>query len=86
MEKMQETVVNKCKFLSWKGCNDIVLSWILNSMESDLGNSKIYAESATEVWDDLKDISSQNNAKRNAYQRKKRCMRIGEIANCINSI
>ena len=43
------------KYLSWKRCNDMVLSWLLNSMEPDLANSVIYVEFAAEVWVDLKE-------------------------------
>ena len=51
-------------FSSWKRCNDMVLSWILNSVESDPANSVIYAETAAKVWRDLKERFSQNNAPR----------------------
>ena len=42
----------------------MVLSWILNSINLDIADSVIYAESAVEVWFHLKEIFSQNNAPR----------------------
>ena len=42
----------------------MVLSWILNSIDSNLGDSVLYIESATKVWTDLKERLSQNNALR----------------------
>ena len=50
------------KYALWKRCNDMVLSWILNSIDSNLGDSVLYTESAAEVWADLKERFSQNNA------------------------
>ncbi|BBN67719.1 hypothetical protein Prudu_164S000500 [Prunus dulcis] len=42
----------------------MILSWILNSLDPDLANSVIYAETAHEVWTDLKERFSQSNAPR----------------------
>lgn len=52
------------EFQFWRRCNDMILSWILNSLEPDLANSVIYVETAHEVWTDLKDRFSQSNAPR----------------------
>ena len=52
------------KHALWQRCNDMVLSWILNSIDPNLGDSVLYTESATEVWADLKERFSQNNAPR----------------------
>ena len=52
------------KYALWKRCNDMVLSWILNSIDSNLGDSVLYTESVVEVWADLKERFSQNNAPR----------------------
>ncbi|RVW67415.1 Retrovirus-related Pol polyprotein from transposon TNT 1-94 [Vitis vinifera] len=49
---------------SWKKCNDMILSWILNSLSQDLANSVIFSTTAQEVWEDLRDRFSQSNAPR----------------------
>ncbi|RVW68050.1 Retrovirus-related Pol polyprotein from transposon RE1 [Vitis vinifera] len=49
---------------SWKKCNDMILSWILNSLSQDLADSVIFSTTAQEVWEDLRDRFSQSNAPR----------------------
>lgn len=49
------------KFLIWEGYNHMVLSWILNFVNSEIAVSIIYTESAADVWDDLHDRFSQGN-------------------------
>lgn len=39
----------------WIHCNYVVLSWLFNSLESDLKESVIYQDTIIEVWDDLKE-------------------------------
>ncbi|RVW96822.1 putative mitochondrial protein [Vitis vinifera] len=49
---------------SWKKCNDMILSWILNSLSQDLADSVIFSTTAQEVWEDLRDRFSQSNIPR----------------------
>ncbi|RVW39739.1 Retrovirus-related Pol polyprotein from transposon TNT 1-94 [Vitis vinifera] len=49
---------------SWKKCNDMILSWILNSLSQDLADSVIFSTTAQEVWEDLRDRFSQSNGPR----------------------
>ncbi|RVW15472.1 Retrovirus-related Pol polyprotein from transposon RE1 [Vitis vinifera] len=49
---------------SWKKCNNMILSWILNSLSQDLADSVIFSTTAQEVWEDLRDHFSQSNAPR----------------------
>ena len=49
-------------YASWKKCNDMVLSWILNSLTQDLADSVIFSNTAQEVWENLRDRFSQSNA------------------------
>ena len=51
-------------FLTWKKCNIMVLSWLINSMLKDLISSVIYLNTAQEVWIDLKNRFSQSNGLR----------------------
>lgn len=48
----------------WARCNSMFLSWIVNNLCSEISNSVIYTEKASDVWSDLKDRFSQKNAPR----------------------
>lgn len=48
---------------SWKRNNNIVISWILNSVSKEISASIIFAESA-DIWEDLKDRFQQSNGPR----------------------
>lgn len=39
----------------WETCNVIILSWLINTVSEELLNVIVYAMSASEVWDDLKE-------------------------------
>ena len=54
---------------SWERCNDLVSSWILNSVSPEIRPSILYAESAAQIWSDLYDPFSQSNAPK-IYQLK----------------
>ena len=45
----------------WQRCNDMVLSWILNSPSPDLANSVLYVETPAYVWLDLQERFSQGD-------------------------
>ncbi|XP_022852181.1 uncharacterized protein LOC111373833 [Olea europaea var. sylvestris] len=51
-------------FHSWQHCNDMVLSWILNSVSPDIASNVIYMDSASTVWKDPYDRFSQGNESR----------------------
>ncbi|KAG5526145.1 hypothetical protein RHGRI_032430 [Rhododendron griersonianum] len=53
----------------WERCNDLVSSWILNSTESEIRVSILYAQTAREIWIDLRDRFTQTNAPK-IYQLK----------------
>ncbi|KAF7149087.1 hypothetical protein RHSIM_Rhsim03G0156500 [Rhododendron simsii] len=57
-------------FALWVRCDKMVLSWLLNSVEPDLADGVVYAETSREVWEDLHDRFSQGNAPR-IFQIKK---------------
>lgn len=52
------------KFQIWQRCNDMVLSWILNAIHPDIASSVIYADTAADVWEDLKERFSQGDDSR----------------------
>ncbi|KZV54315.1 hypothetical protein F511_34689 [Dorcoceras hygrometricum] len=49
---------------SWHRNNNIVISWILNSVSKEISASIIFAESAALIWLDLKDRFQQSNGPR----------------------
>jgi hypothetical protein len=49
---------------AWDRCNNMVLSWILNSVSQEISFSIIYIESAQEMWNDIKERFSQSNGPR----------------------
>jgi hypothetical protein len=40
---------------AWTRCNDMILSWILNSLSKDIAASVIYINTCSEMWMDLKE-------------------------------
>ncbi|KAL6206049.1 hypothetical protein ACLB2K_023300 [Fragaria x ananassa] len=48
----------------WQRCNDMVLSWIINSLEPDLANSVLSCMTPHVVWEDLRERFSLGNAPR----------------------
>nr|GFC42973.1 putative Gag-polypeptide of LTR copia-type [Tanacetum cinerariifolium] len=39
----------------WDMCNSVVVTWILNSLSPELIAGAIYAKTAFEIWNDLKE-------------------------------
>jgi len=46
---------------TWKRCNTIIMSWLLNSLSPSIAQSVIYLERATDVWSDLRHHFSQGD-------------------------
>ncbi|XP_012835096.1 PREDICTED: uncharacterized protein LOC105955841, partial [Erythranthe guttata] len=49
---------------AWIRNNNIVMSWIINSVSKDIQGSIMYSNSSKEIWDDLKTRFSQTNGPR----------------------
>ena len=55
----------------WERCNNIVTSWILNSLVKEITDSVEYVNDSTELWSELEDRYDQTNeAKIYQIQRK----------------
>lgn len=54
-------VANSPLLVHWNRCNHMVISWILNSVSSDIRNSIVYMNSANTIWDDLEVRYAQSN-------------------------
>ncbi|XP_024179119.1 uncharacterized protein LOC112185140 [Rosa chinensis] len=46
----------------WQRCNDMVLSWILNSLEPDLADSVLSCTTPRAIWEDLRERFALGNA------------------------
>ncbi|XP_074295987.1 uncharacterized protein LOC141623716 [Silene latifolia] len=49
------------KIRQWERCNDMVISWILHSVSSEIANGLLYTETAKSIWDELKERFEQYN-------------------------
>ena len=49
---------------SWIRNNNMVISWILNSISKEISASVIFTDSAHDIWLDLKDRFQQSNGPR----------------------
>ena len=57
----------------WKRCNDMVLSWLLNSMHKNIRDSVIFCETASELWKELEERYGQSNKARLFQAQKEVC-------------
>lgn len=71
-------------YLQWTRCNDMVVSWLLNSISSDIRNSVSYLFTAKEIWDDLQLRFSQSNVPR-IYQLQKELSSLSQGSMSITS-
>ena len=49
---------------SWIRNNNIVITWILNSVSKEISASILFSDSAFEMWSDLRDRFQQSNGPR----------------------
>jgi hypothetical protein len=49
---------------SWVRCNNMVLSWLLNSVSREIANSVLFLNTASAVWTDLNERFSHSNGPR----------------------
>ncbi|KAK8616133.1 hypothetical protein V6N13_017696 [Hibiscus sabdariffa] len=58
-------------FQAWTRANNLVNSWILNSVSKDISASLLYHSTAVAIWKDLEERFQQNNGPR-LFQLKKK--------------
>ncbi|KAK9669667.1 hypothetical protein RND81_13G147000 [Saponaria officinalis] len=46
---------------NWQRCNDMVFSWILNALSSEIADSVLYSDTAKSAWDELIKRYDQSN-------------------------
>lgn len=50
--------INDPKFKSWKAENNMVMSWLINSMNNDVGENFLLYETTSEIWNAAKETYS----------------------------
>ncbi|KAH0684608.1 hypothetical protein KY290_020928 [Solanum tuberosum] len=56
-----EPAATASDFSLWNRCNDMVTSWLLNSLSKDIAHSVIYSRTAKDLWTDLEQRFGQSN-------------------------
>lgn len=69
---------------AWVRCNNMVLSWILNSISKEIANSVIFINTAADMWKDLHERFSQSNGPR-VFQLQKAISTLIQCANSVSS-
>nr|KYP46171.1 hypothetical protein KK1_032275 [Cajanus cajan] len=69
-------------FDAWERCNNLVLSWILNSVEPTISQSIVYIEVAVVAWKLLKDRFSQADRVR-VFELQEELMSLKQGANSV---
>ncbi|KAL5540460.1 hypothetical protein UlMin_042555 [Ulmus minor] len=70
-------------FNSWIRNNNMVISWILNSISKEISASVMFASSAREIWLDLKDRFQQKNGPR-IFQLRRELMNLRQDQNSVS--
>ena len=45
---------------SWMRANNMVIAWLLNLVSKEISASLLYFQSASEIWSDLREISTSD--------------------------
>ncbi|CAL8173716.1 unnamed protein product [Prunus armeniaca] len=69
---------------AWRRCHDMILSWILHSLEPDLQEFVLFSVSAKDVWDDLRERFSQSNAPR-IFQLNRYLATISQVSSFVSA-
>ncbi|XP_019265999.1 PREDICTED: uncharacterized protein LOC109243507 [Nicotiana attenuata] len=68
--KCKKPKIDEVTYDQWARCDDMVTSWILNSLSEDLADSLQYVNDAKELWQELEDRYDQTNGAK-LYQLQK---------------
>ena len=81
---MPQPHVNSPDLKAWKKCNNMVLSWITNSVSKDIAISIIYITKADDAWKDLKTRFSKGNDPR-TFQLQKNIDSLAQKSNSVST-
>ncbi|KAL5813094.1 hypothetical protein ACOSQ3_028044 [Xanthoceras sorbifolium] len=68
---------------SWTRNNNVVISWILNSVSKEISASVIFVDLASEIWNDLSDRFQQRNGPR-IFQLRRGLMNLSQEQNSVS--
>ncbi|XP_076888918.1 uncharacterized protein LOC143539474 [Bidens hawaiensis] len=68
---------NQTHLALWQRCNDMVISWILNTLNHDVCDSVLYAEATQNLWNELNSRYGQVSGAR-VYQLQKNLYQISQ--------
>ncbi|XP_019223747.1 PREDICTED: uncharacterized protein LOC109205485 [Nicotiana attenuata] len=68
--KYKKPNTNSANYGQWERCDDMVTSWILNSLLNDIADSLQYVNDVKELWQELEDRYDQTNGTK-IYQLQK---------------
>nr|KYP41263.1 hypothetical protein KK1_037355 [Cajanus cajan] len=63
-ETLPKPAATDSTFAAWNRGNNVVISWLYNSVSKDIITSILFATTAKEIWDDLKTRFSRKNGPR----------------------
>lgn len=53
--------ISSDSFKPWTRCNDMVISWVLNSLSKEIAESVLYSKTARDIWTELEERFGQSN-------------------------
>lgn len=69
---------------AWERVNNMVISWILNSVEKDIADSLLFCNNAREIWKELENRFEQSNGTQ-LFQLQKELVSISQGTNSIST-
>ncbi|XP_060959157.1 uncharacterized protein LOC133030435 [Cannabis sativa] len=69
---------------SWLRCNNMVMSWLINSVSSEIAQSIMYFDLATEMWNDLAERFNEGNGPR-IFQLQNQITRLQQGDNSVSA-
>lgn len=66
----------------WIRCNNMVISWLLNSLAKEISESVLYSNTASEIWKELEERYGQSNGAQ-LYEIEKELSQVSQGANSI---
>ena len=73
----EKPAANSPLFPYWQWCNDMVLSWLLNSLHKSIRDNILFCEKASDMWNELSERYGQSNKAR-LFQAQKEILCISQ--------
>lgn len=62
--KCARPIEDETQIALWERCNNLVISWLLHSVETDISNKVLYCKTSSEIWTELGERFALSNAPR----------------------